>query len=170
MLSPEPALHIFWASLIASFVIGALAVLLSPKAHTPAEACFFPSLLPMIPGMYAYKAFGGLAACVLNDDPDKFGYYFYQFASNGFVCLAVLAAMVVGATLPLFMFKKSHIRPPVNTDYLLLLFLTVLYLKTNDGTSSDQIFRETRRMPQFFRGVAIAMHHSEHTLPADKTA
>ena len=106
MLSPEPALHIFWASLIASFVIGTLAVLLSPKAHTPAEACFFPSLLPMIPGMYAYRAFGGLAACVLNDNPDKFGYYFYQFASNGFVCLAVLAAMVVGATMPLFMFKK----------------------------------------------------------------
>lgn len=106
MMRPAPDLHIFWASLIASFFIGTLAVLLSPKAHTPAEACFFPALLPMIPGMYAYKAFGGLAACVLNDNPDTFGYYFYQAASNGFVCLAVLLAMVVGATLPLFMFKK----------------------------------------------------------------
>ncbi|MDE5720772.1 MAG: threonine/serine exporter family protein [Paramuribaculum sp.] len=106
MIQPAPGLHIFWASLIASFLIGLMAVMISSRARTPAEACFFPALLPMIPGMYAYKAFGGLAACVLNDNPDTFGYYFYQAASNGFICMAVLIAMVTGATLPIFMFKK----------------------------------------------------------------
>ncbi|WP_439787618.1 threonine/serine exporter family protein, partial [Paramuribaculum intestinale] len=76
------------------------------RTRTPAEAYFFPALLPMIPGMYAYRAFGALAVCVLNDNPDTFGYYFYQAASNGFVCMAVLIAMVTGATLPIFIFKK----------------------------------------------------------------
>ena len=52
---------IITATLVASFVIGVLAVFLSPVAKTPAETCLFPALLPMIPGMYAYKAFGGLA-------------------------------------------------------------------------------------------------------------
>ncbi len=74
----------------------------------------------MIPGMYAYRAFGALAVCVLNDNPDTFGYYFYQAASNGFVCMAVLIAMVTGATLPIFIFKKYRFRPQ---DRLFLLLL-----------------------------------------------
>ena len=53
------AMSIVPASTIAALVVGVLAVLLSPKAKIPAEAFLFPSLLPMIPGIYAYKTFGG---------------------------------------------------------------------------------------------------------------
>ncbi|MDE6176599.1 MAG: threonine/serine exporter family protein [Paramuribaculum sp.] len=107
---PSSGIHIFWASLIAAFVIGMLAVFLSPMVRTPAEACFFPALLPMIPGIYAYKAFGGLAACMLDGSYESFRFYFYQFAQNALVCVAVLGAMVVGATLPVFVFKKVSFR------------------------------------------------------------
>ncbi len=72
----------------------------------PAEACLFPALLPMIPGIYAYKAFGGLAMCVLCNGQDAFHHYFYLFAYNAFTCTAVLLSMVVGATMPIFIFKK----------------------------------------------------------------
>ena len=57
-------LHIVIASTIAALLVGTLAVLLSPVAKTPAETCLFPSLLPMIPGIYAYKTFGGLVMCI----------------------------------------------------------------------------------------------------------
>ena len=42
------------ASFIAALVIGCLAVLLSSYAKCPPETFSFPSLLPMIPGIYAY--------------------------------------------------------------------------------------------------------------------
>lgn len=103
-------LHIVAATLLASLFIGICGVLVSPLARTPAEACIFPSLLPMIPGIYAYKTFGGLALCVLSDAPAEFGYCFYQFAHNGIVCVAVLAAMVVGATVPVFLLKGISFR------------------------------------------------------------
>ena len=106
MNNPAHPVHIFGASLAAAFFIGVLAVFLSPIARPPAEACFFPSLLPMIPGMYAYKAFGGLAMCVLSDDPQVFDFYFFQFSHNAFVCISVLLGMVIGATAPVFIFKK----------------------------------------------------------------
>jgi uncharacterized membrane protein YjjB (DUF3815 family) len=101
-------MHIVAASAIAAFVIGTLAVLLSPVSKTPAETCLFPALLPMIPGIYAYKTFGGLVMCLVRtaDGPEAFNYYFYQFASNGITCLFIIAGMVVGATLPIFMLKK----------------------------------------------------------------
>ena len=58
-------IQIIPATIVAATVTGVLAVLVSPIARMPAEACLFPALLPMIPGIYAYKAFGALALCML---------------------------------------------------------------------------------------------------------
>lgn len=95
---------------IAAFIIGLLAVFASPLAKTPAEAYLFPSLLPMIPGIYAYKSFGGLVLCLVDNTQDTFDYYFYQFAENGFFTIAILLSMVVCAVLPIFIFKSTAFR------------------------------------------------------------
>lgn len=44
------------ATFIASFCIGCLGILLAKLSKTPAEIIAFPALIPMIPGIYAYKA------------------------------------------------------------------------------------------------------------------
>lgn len=97
---------IVFATFIAALVVGALAVFFSPVARTPAETCLFPALLPMIPGIYAYKTFAGLGLCLVNGGEEAFNHNFYIFASNGLICVFILAAMVVGATLPIFIFSK----------------------------------------------------------------
>lgn len=101
-------LHIVIASTLAALIVGMLAVLLSPVAHTPAETCLFPSLLPMIPGIYAYRTFGALVMCLLRGGAGEevFNHYFYLFASNGLTCSFILLAMVAGATAPIFLMKK----------------------------------------------------------------
>ena len=98
------------ASAIAAFVIGLLAVFLSSSAHVPAETFLFPSLLPMIPGIYAYKAFGGLAMCLIHSSEDQFSHWFYLFANNGLTCMFVIFGMVIGATLPIFMMQRISFR------------------------------------------------------------
>lgn len=98
---------ILLASTIASFVIGCLAVLFSPWAKLPAETFLFPSLLPMIPGVYAYRCFGGLVMCLLHTSQPEFQHYFYLFSSNGLTCLFTLLGMVLGASLPIFIFKQT---------------------------------------------------------------
>ena len=72
----------------------------------PAETSLFPSLLPMIPGIYAYKTFGGIVMCLLCDSPQAFDHYFYLFSYNGITCTAILLCMVIGATIPIFLFEK----------------------------------------------------------------
>lgn len=99
-------LHIVPASLIAAFAIGVLAVIFSPVVRTPPETCFFPALLPMIPGMYAYRSFAGAAMCVLSTNQEEFNRCFYLFASNTLTCICILLSMAVGAILPVFLFKK----------------------------------------------------------------
>lgn len=99
-------LHIVTATGLASLLIGLLSVLLSPRLRVPAETFLYPSLLPMIPGMYAYRAFGGMVMCLYNSTEKSFDHYFYLFTSNGLTCFFILLAMTVGATLPIFFLKK----------------------------------------------------------------
>lgn len=103
-------IHIIVASFIAAFIIGMLAVFLSPIIKTPAETCLFPALLPMIPGIYAYKSFGGLAMSILATGEASFNHYFYLFAYNGLTCLFILLGMITGATIPIFIFKNISFR------------------------------------------------------------
>lgn len=98
--------HIVVATSLAAFVVGLLAVLVSPVARVPAETCLYPALLPMIPGIYAYKTFGGLAMCVFGQGQEQYNFYFYQFTYNGILCLFIIFGMVLGATLPIFLLKK----------------------------------------------------------------
>ena len=98
--------HIIVASTIAAFFIGLSAVYMAPKAKCPAETCFFPALLPMIPGMYAYRTIGALILCLYHKEEDLFSHYFYLLAYNGFTCVFIILGMVIGATIPIFIFKK----------------------------------------------------------------
>lgn len=106
LMNSAVAIHIVPATSLAALLIGILAVFISPLIRTPAETCLFPALLPMIPGMYAYKAFGGLAKAMLTTtDSEAFNTSFYLFTSNALTTIFILMAMVIGATLPIFMFK-----------------------------------------------------------------
>ena len=98
--------HLVIASTVAAFIIGLLAVIFSRRAKCPAETYFFPSLLPMIPGMYAYRAIGALLLCLYHSEENSFLHYLYLLGHNGFTCAFVIIGMVMGATIPIFLFKK----------------------------------------------------------------
>ncbi len=118
LMSEACGLNILGATAIAAFIVGLLSVWLSPKAKIPPETCLFPSLLPMIPGMYAYRAFGGLALCLTGSSEATFSHDFYLFASNGLTCLFILLVMVIGATIPIFLFRRrsfTSTRESLNT-------------------------------------------------------
>ena len=116
LMGGESGLHIVAATFIASFVVGALAVFLSPLSRTPAETCLYPALLPMIPGVYAYKTFAGLAMCIVGSTEEQFAHNFYLFASNAIMCLFILTVMVIGATVPIFIFKKISFQATRSSD------------------------------------------------------
>lgn len=99
--------HIIIASTLTAFVVGLVSVVLAPYAKCPAEACFAPALLPMIPGMYAYKAVTALVLCLSTSEELLFMHYLYLLKFNGLTCIFIVIGLVVGATLPIFLFKNS---------------------------------------------------------------
>lgn len=106
MLPGWPGLHIIAASAIASLTVGVLAVMMASRIKCPAEVCFFPALLPMIPGMYAYRTIEALLSCLYSSGDAGFAYYFHLLAYNGLTCVFIVLCMVIGATIPIFIFKK----------------------------------------------------------------
>lgn len=102
----ESDLNIISATFVASSVIGTLSVLVSPLSRIPAETYLFPSLLPMIPGIYAYKAFAGLALCIFSSGGETYIYNFSLFGYNAMMCGSIILCMVIGAVVPVFMFKR----------------------------------------------------------------
>lgn len=106
LLDTGVGMHIIPATLLASFVIGVVAVFASVLSKIPAETYLFPSLLPMIPGIYAYKTFAGLALCIFSDSEEAFDKGFYLLGYNAMSCGAILLCMVIGAVTPIFVLKR----------------------------------------------------------------
>lgn len=99
-------MSIIWASFVGSLVIGFLSVPVSSRWKSPAESMSFPALLPMIPGMYAYRAVQAFIATVQLSDESEFLHYLYLLNYNGSVCVLIVLLMFIGVTVPVFCLKK----------------------------------------------------------------
>ena len=100
--------NIIPAAFMASIVIGVTA----PKAghfwRVPTEALAYPALLPMIPGMYAYRAVEGLLMCITCKDDTLFNHAFYLFWWNGMICSIIIVLMVLGLTISIQVMQRNN--------------------------------------------------------------
>lgn len=102
----KSGLEISLATFVAATCIGFLSILFARIIHCPAEVFSFPSLLPMIPGMYAYKTILSLIKFMQNGETVKAQGFMMDFFHNGMTTLFILFALVVGVSLPVLFFPK----------------------------------------------------------------
>jgi len=96
------------ASLCASFSIGMVSLLLGKRIYCPMTVLYIPALLPMIPGMFAYKTVFSLIMFMQNMKvPELKQKYLIDLFTNGIVTCSVIFMLAVGATIPLFLFIKQ---------------------------------------------------------------
>lgn len=99
-------MNIIAGSLSASVVIGLLAIFIAPRVKCPPETFSYPSLLPMIPGIYAYRTVQAFVLSLSAEDEDMFAHYSYLWESNGMTCVFIILAMVIGQMVPIMVFKR----------------------------------------------------------------
>lgn len=107
MHSDMIAMNISAASFFAALSIGLLAIPFAKAIHCPAEVFSFPSLLPMIPGMFAYKSILALTQFMQTKDESASLKLLVEFCHNGATTIFVLFALVVGAAVPVFIFHRQ---------------------------------------------------------------
>lgn len=100
-------IHLVWGSFVSAFVIGCLAIYFAPKVKCPPETFSFPSLLPMIPGIYAYRSLQAFLMLLGQGSEEDFTHYAYLLQFNGLTCVLVVFAMVLGQMIPIFLFKRK---------------------------------------------------------------
>lgn len=95
------------ASLCAAVVIGLGSLWLGKGVRCPMTALYIPALLPMVPGIYAYKTVFSLIMFMqsLGDPAESLG-YMQTFFLNATVSLSVIVMLAAGATLPIFIFRR----------------------------------------------------------------
>ncbi len=101
------SLDIASASFIAAFSIGMLSIFFAKRIHCPAEVFSFPSLLPMIPGMFAYKTILALVKFIQCKDDSASVDIIVAIFRNGLTATFVMFALVVGVAVPMFIFHKQ---------------------------------------------------------------
>lgn len=99
------------ATLLGAFLIGLGGFVAGQLSGSPAEVFSFPALLPFVPGMKAYYAVLALLRLLrCGGEGDEAQHYVYEFFSNAIVAGFVLVAIVVGASLSVFIDTLSTAR------------------------------------------------------------
>jgi uncharacterized membrane protein YjjB (DUF3815 family) len=98
-------LDIAIASFCAALSIGLLSLWFGKASYCPMTVLYIPALLPMIPGMYAYRTVYALVMFMQNlQAPDMADKYMQALLSNAIVTVSTVFLLAVGATIPIFVF------------------------------------------------------------------
>ncbi|MBK1971481.1 threonine/serine exporter family protein [Campylobacter sp. 2018MI35] len=95
------------ATFLASFFIGCLSIALAKMFKTPAEIIVFPALIPMIPGIYAYKAILNLISFIRSENMELKTTYLISFFDYAFTTLSVTLALAIGVSVTLLIFFEQ---------------------------------------------------------------
>lgn len=96
------------SSFAASLLIGLLSLWFGKLSYCPLTVLYIPALLPMIPGMYAYKSVFALVMLMHNlKDYTLSERYMHELMVNTTVTFSVVFLLAVGATVFIFLFPRK---------------------------------------------------------------
>ena len=87
------------STFLAALLIGVMSFGFAMLIRCPNEVFTFPSLLPMIPGMYAYRMFLSLAQFIRSSDSSTHLELISNIFYNGTTAILFLIALVVGVSI-----------------------------------------------------------------------
>lgn len=95
------------STLASALLMGFGSLWLGGAVHCPMTTLYIPALLPMVPGMYAYKAVFSIILFMqnLNNQTEAF-LHLNNFFLNTMITVTVILCMTVGASLPMFIFSR----------------------------------------------------------------
>ena len=95
-------------SLAASCLIGLIGIQLAHWVHTPTTVFVIPAVIPMVPGVFAYRTMMGLLEISRSSGAST--EILLQTASNGLNTVFILLALAVGVSLPSLLFKNQSVK------------------------------------------------------------
>jgi uncharacterized membrane protein YjjB (DUF3815 family) len=103
-------INIVLASLIGAAAIGFLSIPAAHNKHTPPLIFYIPAVIPMVPGVLAYKMMLGLIK--LTGDPKSANYVpiLSETVNYGIKVLFILISLSVGVIVPMLLVRKDSVK------------------------------------------------------------
>ncbi|PJE80467.1 hypothetical protein CI610_00550 [invertebrate metagenome] len=96
------------ATFIAVCFGGLISIRIAHWVNSPTMVFMVPAVIPMVPGISAYRAMMGLMQITRSPEPAP--ELLYQTVSNGLTALFVILALAVGVSLPALILRNRSIR------------------------------------------------------------
>lgn len=106
ILTHNLGVNLIAASFVGALTVGLLSIIVAKRVKCPPETFSFPALLPMIPGIYAYRTIQAFVMALTAHGEADFSHYMYLFQSNGLTTLFIVLCMVIGQLVPILAFKR----------------------------------------------------------------
>ena len=100
-------LHIFISCFVSALVMGCCGLVFGRLTRTPATVIYIPALLPMIPGMFAYKAIFAMLNYMNHIELADKTMFLEQFVVNIAYVVGILFSLAIGSIMPMFVFTRS---------------------------------------------------------------
>lgn len=108
--SLELHVNIVFASFWAATAVGFVSIQTAHLKKSPPLIFSIPSVIPMVPGFFAYKFMLGLIALTNMEDADTYLKILVETVNNGAKMMFVLIALGTGVAIPMLLSRKESIK------------------------------------------------------------
>ncbi len=99
--------NIATSTFLASLSIGFISLLLAKRVAKPTVVFIIPSIIPMIPGYFAYQVVLNIHKFIFHHELDSNVQVLNSIFFNGFMALIILFAISIGVSLPMLVVGKD---------------------------------------------------------------
>jgi uncharacterized membrane protein YjjB (DUF3815 family) len=106
MIDPELGSGPIMASLLAASAVGFVSIPIAHWRHVPPVTITIPSVIPLVPGLFAYRTMLGLMKFINHTEVDVLTRMAYNAAMTLFITLSI----ALGVTLPMLIFRIESVK------------------------------------------------------------
>lgn len=101
---------IVFASFLGATAIGIVSIQLAHMRNSPPLVFSIPSVIPMVPGFFAYKMMLGLIALIKIENTDAYIQTLIETVNNGAKTMFILISIGTGVAIPMLLTRKESIK------------------------------------------------------------
>lgn len=101
---------VVFASFLGAVAVGIIAIQMAHLKDSPPLVFSIPSVIPMIPGVFAYKFMLGMIALTSIEKTDIYLQTLIETVNNGSKMMFVLIALGTGVAIPMLLTRKESIK------------------------------------------------------------
>ncbi len=101
---------IVFASFIGATIIGIISIQMAHMKKSPPLVFSIPSVIPMVPGAFAYRMMLGLIALINLENSDTYIQTLISTVNNGAKMIFILVSIAIGVSMPMLITRKETIK------------------------------------------------------------